>query len=72
MPQSQAAQQRLKHAPAPPRCYGQRLELAEGISPRAIPYHATDKAGNIYYVPLCIYRVFFSCFDTVAAPRATA
>jgi hypothetical protein len=32
----------------------QRLELAEGISPRGLTRHCTDKAGNNYSVPLHI------------------
>jgi len=44
----QAAQQRLKHAPAPQRSNRQRRELVEGTSPGGIPYHCTDKAGKIY------------------------
>ena len=49
----------LKHVTAPPRNYGQRLELAEGTSPRGLPCHCTDKAGNMYSAPLYICRVVF-------------
>jgi hypothetical protein len=34
-----------------------RLELVEGTSPRGLTCHCTDKAGNIYSVPLQICRV---------------
>jgi hypothetical protein len=47
----------LKDAPAPPRIYGQRLELDEGTSPRGLPCHCTDKAGSIYSTPQYICRV---------------
>jgi hypothetical protein len=57
MLQAQAAKQRLKHGSAPPRSFGQRLELVEGTSPRGLTYHCTNKAGNICSVPLYICRV---------------
>jgi hypothetical protein len=41
---------------APPRNYGQRLGVIEGTSPRELPCHCTDKAGNICPVPLHIQR----------------
>jgi hypothetical protein len=47
----------LKHAPAPPRRYGQRLELSEDTSPRGATCHCADKTGNISFVPLQIFRV---------------
>jgi hypothetical protein len=47
----------LPRGSSPPRSYGQRLELSEGTSPRGLPCYCTDKAGNIYSVPLCICRV---------------
>jgi hypothetical protein len=46
----------LNHAPALPRSYGQRLKLAEGIPPHGLPCHCTDKAGNVFFVPLKIFR----------------
>jgi hypothetical protein len=39
MPQVQAALNLLKHASAPPQSYGQRLEIAEGASPRGLTCH---------------------------------
>jgi hypothetical protein len=57
LPQVQAPNWLLKHASVPPRCCGQRLELTEGMSPRGIPCHCTDKAGNIYSTLACICRV---------------
>jgi hypothetical protein len=59
VPQAQAASQRLKNASAPPQSYGQRLELAEGISPSGISCHCTDKAGDVFSVPLHICRVVY-------------
>jgi hypothetical protein len=56
VPQALAAYQLLKDASAPQRSYGQRLELAEGTSPRWFLCHCTDKAGNICSVPLHICR----------------
>jgi hypothetical protein len=49
----------LKHVSAPPRSYGQRLELAEGTSPQKVTYHCLNTTGSIYYIPLCICRVPF-------------
>jgi hypothetical protein len=46
----------LKGASAPQN-NGQQLEVAEGTSPRGLPCHCTDKAGNIYSDPLHNYRV---------------
>jgi hypothetical protein len=40
----------LKHARAPPRCYGQRHKLVERESPRGLPRHCADKAGNIFSI----------------------
>jgi hypothetical protein len=47
----------FKHASAPPRSYGQRLELVEGTSPRGLPYHFSDISGNIKSAPLLFCRV---------------
>jgi hypothetical protein len=47
----------MKHASAPPRSNGQRLELVAGTSPRELHYHCADKAGNISSAPLSICRV---------------
>jgi hypothetical protein len=47
----------LKDALAPPRSFYQRFELVEGTSPRGLPCQCTDKAGNIYSVPVYIFRV---------------
>jgi hypothetical protein len=52
-----AFEQRLKHAPAPPRSYGQRLEHVESTSPRGKPCHGADKAGYIDSAPLYTCRV---------------
>jgi hypothetical protein len=41
----------------PQQCYGQQLELAEGISPRGLTYHCTENAGYINSAPLYICRV---------------
>jgi hypothetical protein len=57
VPQAQTAQKLLKHAPAPPRNYGQRLELVESTSPQCLTCHCTDKAGYIYSAPLHICQV---------------
>jgi hypothetical protein len=45
------------HASAPPRSYGQRLELAEGASLQEFLCHCTDKAGNSCSAPLQICRI---------------
>jgi hypothetical protein len=50
--------------------YGQRQEFVKHTSPRGLPYHWADKAGNIYSAPLCICRLLLSCCGSVAAPRA--
>jgi hypothetical protein len=55
--QAQAAYKLLKHASAPLRSFGQRLEIAEGTSPRRLNCHCPHKAGNIYSIPLHICRV---------------
>jgi hypothetical protein len=47
----------LKHAPAPPWSHGQRPELVRSTSPRWLPYHCAEKAGNIYSASLYICRV---------------
>jgi hypothetical protein len=57
VPQAQTAQKLLKHAPAPPRNYGQRLELVESTSPQCLTCQSTDKAGYIYSAPLHICQV---------------
>ena len=57
VPQAHAAQQRFKHAPAPLRSSGQGLELVESTSPRALPCHCADKAGNNCVVSLHICRL---------------
>ena len=49
----------MKQASAPPRSYGQRVELAEGVLSRGLPCHCSGKAGNVYSVPVHIYRVLF-------------
>jgi hypothetical protein len=41
----------------PPHRYGQQLELVEGISPRRLICHCTDKARYIYSATLHICRV---------------
>jgi hypothetical protein len=46
----------LRHASVAPRSFGQRLELAEGISPRGLICHCSDKTGNIYSASLHICR----------------
>jgi hypothetical protein len=56
---------------APPRSYGQRIELVESTSPEGLSCHFTDEAGNIYS-PHISNESPFSCCDGVAAPRATA
>jgi hypothetical protein len=61
------AYQRLKDASAPPRSYGQRLELAEGKSQRGLPCRFTDKAGSMYSEPL--YLTGFSCPTATASRR---
>jgi hypothetical protein len=50
----QAALKRLIHASAPPRSFGQRLELAEGKLPRGLTFHNTNKGGDIYPASLHI------------------
>jgi len=40
-----------------PQSYGQRLELAEGSSPRGPTFHCADEAGYIDSSPLYICRV---------------
>jgi hypothetical protein len=67
VPHAQAAQQLLKQAPAPPRSYGQPLELVKDTPPRGLPFHNTDKAVNIYSVP----PQASTCDKQRAAPRAT-
>jgi hypothetical protein len=37
---------KIKDASAPPRIYGQRLELVEGASPRELPCHCLDKPSK--------------------------
>jgi hypothetical protein len=67
-------QARYKHAPMlerPPQCY-QRLELAEGASPRKLTCHCTGKAGCVNSTRLYICRVAFSCCGSVAALLALA
>jgi hypothetical protein len=49
----------------PQQCYGQQLELAEGLSPRGLTYLFTEKAVYINSAPLYICRV-------VSLPLATA
>jgi hypothetical protein len=57
VPQAQAAQQRLKHASAPPS-YGQVTIFR--------------KHFTAYYSLLLICQVPFSCCGSVASPQATA
>jgi hypothetical protein len=40
-----------------PRSYGQRIELVEGTTPRELPRHYSDNAGNVYSALLYICRV---------------
>jgi hypothetical protein len=72
MPQTQLASQRLRHEPAPPRSYGQRLELAEGILPRGLPHHCADKAVIFTLFRCTPTELPFSCCGSVATPRAPA
>ena len=60
-----AASQRLKHAPAPPRSYSQRLGFFEGTSPRGLPCRFT-------LLRSASTELSFSCCGSVAAPRAEA
>jgi hypothetical protein len=48
------------------------LQLFESTSPRGALCFCADEAGNIYYVLLLIYRVFFSCCGIVASTQETA
>jgi hypothetical protein len=57
------------HASASSRSYGQRLELAEGTSPRGLHCHCTDKDGNIHPTPLHVCRVVLLLLKS-SAPRA--
>jgi hypothetical protein len=41
----------------PQQCYGQQLELVEGISPRGLTIFYTEKAGYINSAPLYCFRV---------------
>jgi len=52
-----AEEKHLKKASALPRSYGQRPELAGGISPRGLTCHCLYKAGHIYSAPMLICRV---------------
>jgi hypothetical protein len=52
--------QRYKHGSVverPQQFYGQQFELIEGISPRGLIYHCTEKTGYIAPAPLYICRV---------------
>jgi hypothetical protein len=52
--------QRYKHGSVverPQKCYGKELELVEGIQPRGLTYHCTEKAGYISSAPLHNCRV---------------
>jgi hypothetical protein len=52
-----AEEQLLRRASAPPRSYGQRLEIALGTLPRGLIYNCVHKAGHMYYASLRIFRV---------------
>jgi len=55
----------LKHAPAPPRSYSQRLGFFEGTSPRGLPCRFT-------LLRSASTELSFSCCGSIAAPRAEA
>jgi hypothetical protein len=67
----------VKDASTPPESFGQRLELAEGTSPRELPYHCTDKAGKLppresQPTGHCQYASSFSLWDSRRRATSTS
>jgi hypothetical protein len=66
-PRLRGARHRLKHAATRRAAGGQRLELAEDLTPRGLTCHCTDEASFFFLFRCTSAELFFSCCDSVAA-----